>query len=84
MFTVMFSLYGGVLGYCNVLNLPQKLESGINSYSQVEEEDIEGDGDGDADMSSVVKRVPTEIWDFGIESRDFLCIVGSFSLDFCK
>ena len=76
----MFSLNGEVLGYCDVLNLPEKLESGINSYSQVEVEDI----DGDVDMPNVVKRVPMDIYDFGIESRVFLCIVGSFSLDCCK
>ena len=80
----MFSLNGEVLGYCDVLNLPEKLESGINSYSQVEVEDIEGDVDGDVDMPNVVKRVPMDIYGFGIESRVFLCIVGSFSLDCCK
>ena len=57
----MFSLNGEVLGYCDVLNLPEKLESGINSYSQVEVEDIEGDVDGDVDMPNVVKRGPMDI-----------------------
>ena len=49
-------------------NLPENLETGMNSCSQMEKDNIEGDSDGDVDLLDVAKRVPKEICDFGIES----------------
>ena len=67
-FPPYFHVFDEVLGCRDVINLPEKLEIGVNSCSRADENDNEEHNDGEPDVSKVVKSVPKEIRGMGIKS----------------